>query len=83
LDLDLAGLHRLGHFALQFDLEQSILERGALHFDVIREIEATLERPPGNATVEVLGLALLLIGAAGDRRSRRSSARRGLGSSSS
>ena len=66
LNLDAAWLHRFGHFALQFDLEQSILERRALHLDKVGEIEATFERPTGDAAVEVLGLVLLLVDATSD-----------------
>jgi hypothetical protein len=53
LDFNLSGFHRFGHFALQFDLEQS-------------EVEATFERPTGYAAVEVLGLVLLLVDATSD-----------------
>jgi hypothetical protein len=68
LDFNLSGFHRLRHFALQFDLEQAILKRGAPHLDIVGEIEATFERSTGDAAVEVLGLALFLVYATGDRQ---------------
>ena len=61
LDFDLSGFHGLGHFALQFDLEQSVLERGAPHLDKVGKIEATFEWPTRDAPVEVLGPVLFLI----------------------
>jgi hypothetical protein len=68
LDFNLSGFHRLGQFALQFDLEQSVLERCALHLDKVGEIEATLERPTGYTAVEILRLILLLANATSDRQ---------------
>src|SRR6476659_3937351 len=46
-------LHRLGNFPEQLDLQQAVLERGAPHLDIVGEIELSLERPGGNALIQI------------------------------
>src|SRR5271165_544106 len=55
-DGDLAGLQRLGHDALQADMEQAQLNVGTLHHDMVRKDETTLERPARNPAIEDFGL---------------------------
>src|ERR1700757_4257734 len=57
-NLDAARLHRFRQFALELDLQEAIVETGALHLHKIREVEAAFERPPGDAMVEVVALVL-------------------------
>src|ERR1700756_342839 len=57
-NLDAARLHRFRQFALEFDLQEAIVEASALHLHKIREVEAAFERPPGDAVVEVVALVL-------------------------
>ena len=58
-DLDAAGLQRLGHHALQRDVQQAVLEVRALDDDVVGEDEAALEGAAGDAAIEQLGFRLL------------------------
>ena len=44
-DGDPPGLHVLRDTPLQTDLQQTILEGGTSHLDVVREVEAAFERP--------------------------------------
>ena len=43
-DRDPAWLHRLRHLTHQVDLQKPVLERGALHLDVVGQAELTPER---------------------------------------
>jgi hypothetical protein len=43
-DRDVAWLQLVGNTPRQVDVEQPVLERGALDLDVVGQIEATLER---------------------------------------
>ena len=45
IDGDAPRLHGLGHLAHQLNLEQAIVEAGALHLYVVRQVELPLERP--------------------------------------
>src|ERR1700748_996619 len=67
-DFDPPRLHRLGQFALQLDLQQTLIERRALHLDEVGKIEAALERATGNAVIEIFTLVLLGIRLAGDNQ---------------
>src|SRR5262249_18273007 len=58
-----AGLQPLGNVAHEIDVQQAVLEVGALDLDVIGELEAPLEGACGDASVQelttlVLGLLL-------------------------
>src|SRR3954454_23722546 len=46
-------LHGFRDFPDQFDLEQAVLERGAVHLNIIGQVKLPLERPRGNAPVEI------------------------------
>src|SRR5690606_15758789 len=56
VDGDLAGLLALGQFALELDVQEPVLERGAGHLDILGELEAQLEGALGDAAVEELTL---------------------------
>src|SRR5262245_20084923 len=47
-NLDVARLLGLGDLADEVDMEQAVLERGALHLDEIGKLEGALEGPRGN-----------------------------------
>src|SRR5262245_64793894 len=47
-------------------MEETVLDLGTLHLDMIGEPEAPLEAPGGNALMEILGLPFLLLALAGD-----------------
>src|ERR1700716_8890 len=64
LDLDPARLHGLRQMPLEVELQQAVLERRTFDLDIVREVEAPLERPARNAAVEIVGLTLLLVRAA-------------------
>jgi hypothetical protein len=53
-DGDLAGLHRLRHFADQIDHQQAVFQPGALDADEIGQFEATLKTALRDAQVEEL-----------------------------
>src|SRR4051812_25622738 len=53
IDGDSPRLHGFRDFPDQFDLEQSVLERGAVHLNIIGQVKLPLERPRGNAPVEI------------------------------
>ena len=59
-DLDLAGLHGLGDFTAQLDMEQAILEPGIHHPDIIRKLELALEAPIGDSPVEETAFLFIL-----------------------
>src|SRR5215204_2806793 len=59
VDLDPARLHGFRHLAHEVDLQQSAVERGALHLDVVGQVELAPERTRRDALVEVLVIALL------------------------
>ena len=42
----------------KFDFQQTVLERCALHLDIIREVELPLEGPGGDPTIEIFVLCL-------------------------
>ena len=42
-DVDPTGLHPVRHASDEIDMEQPVFERGALHLDVIGEIETPFE----------------------------------------
>src|SRR4051794_32043661 len=46
-------LHGFRDFPDQFDLQQAVLERGAVHLNIIGQVKLPLERPRGNAPVEI------------------------------
>ena len=52
-------LHRLGDFPDKFDSQQTILECGVLHLNVISEVELPLEWPRGNTSIEIFALGLV------------------------
>src|SRR6185312_1366297 len=54
-----AGLHRLGQFAHQVDVQQAVLEYGALHQDMIGELESPLEAPRSDTAMQESGVLLL------------------------
>src|SRR5438105_14386697 len=54
-----ARLQPLGHIAHEVDVEQAVLDVGALDFDMVGEAEASIEGSGGNATVQELALRLL------------------------
>src|SRR6185437_13983346 len=64
-NLDATGLHCLRQLALQFDLEQALVEGSALHHDVIGEVETALKRATCDAVEEVFTLVLLFVRTAG------------------
>ena len=57
-----ARLHGLGNVAHEVDVKQAVLQRRALHFDVVGELEAALEGARGDAAIEELAFLLLLAG---------------------
>ncbi len=59
-DLDLARLHGLGDLAAQFDVEESVLQAGVHHADIIRELELALEAPIGDAAIEKAAFLVVL-----------------------
>ena len=64
-DRDLARLLGLGDFAYEVDVQEAVLERGALHFDMLGELERALEGAGRDALIEhvtfvLFGLGLLL-----------------------
>src|SRR6185369_3415905 len=65
-DGDGAGLEPLRDVADQLDMEQAVLEVGALHLDVVGELEAPLEVARGDAAVQVLALLVVRLLGAGD-----------------
>src|ERR1700751_4208014 len=65
-DFDPPRLHRLRQFALQLDLQETLIERSALHPNEVGEVEAALERAAGNAVIEIFALVLLGIRLAAD-----------------
>src|SRR5712691_11428186 len=54
-----ARLQALGHVAHEVDMEQAVLELGALDLDVVGELEAPLERARRDAAVQELAPLLL------------------------
>jgi len=58
-DRDPARLHGFRDFTDQLDLEQAVVERGALDLDVIRQIELSLEVARRDAAIEEIALGLL------------------------
>src|SRR5690606_9811978 len=65
-DGDGTRLQALRHIAVKVDVEQAVLEVGALHLDVVGKLEATLEAARGDAVVQVLALLILRLLGAGD-----------------
>src|SRR2546421_8143705 len=61
---DLARLFRLGDFAHQVDVQETVRELRAGNLDIVGQLEAALERAGRDALIEhlalVLGLLLLL-----------------------
>src|SRR5882672_6912201 len=66
LDFDLARLHRVRHFALELDLQQTVLEPRAFHFDKISKAEAPLKGLGRDAAIQIFGFTLLLVDTAAD-----------------
>src|SRR6266566_7600607 len=58
VNADPPGPHGLGNLPNQLDLEQAIVEGGALHLHVIRKIELSFELSGRNASVEEFTLGL-------------------------
>src|ERR1700742_5351869 len=65
-NLDAARLHRFRQLTLELDLQEAIVEAGALHPHKIGKVEAAFERPPGDAMVEVVAFLLPGIALTGD-----------------
>src|SRR5262245_53951698 len=67
-DGDAARLQALRDIAHEVDMQQTVLELGALHLDVVGELEAALEGSGGDAAVQELALLVLglLLGADGE-----------------
>src|ERR1700726_4024082 len=61
-DLDLPGFHGLRNPAQEVDLKEPVLERRALHLDVVIEVEVALERTRRDTAVKNL-----LVGGRRDR----------------
>ncbi len=61
-DRDLARLLGLGDLAHEVDVQETVLERRALHLDVVGELEHALEGARGDALVERLALVLVGLG---------------------
>src|SRR5436190_7153132 len=61
-DRDLARLLGLGDFPLEVDVQQAMIQAGALHYDIVGELEATLERARRDALIEHLAGGLTLLG---------------------
>lgn len=59
-DRDRARLHALGQIAHKIDVQKAVLEIGALHLDVVGELEAALEGTRGDAAMQEI--ALLAVG---------------------
>src|SRR5436190_22320675 len=59
VDRDAARLHRLRDFPEQFDPQQAILERRALHLHMVGKAELALEGARGDALIEIFALALV------------------------
>ncbi|MDP9588638.1 UNVERIFIED_ORG: hypothetical protein J2W19_001184 [Shinella zoogloeoides] len=53
-NLDLARFHRFRDFALEVDGQQTIDEASAHDLDIIGKLKSALERPAGDATVQIL-----------------------------
>ena len=65
VDRDRARLHRLGHLAHQVDMQQAVIEAGALDLDMVGQAEAPLEGAPGDPVMQVaasFGVVLRLAG---------------------
>jgi hypothetical protein len=67
--LDPARFQRLGHDALQADMQQAVVQVRALDHDMVGEHEPALERAAGDAAIQHLVL-LRVVGRDG-RRSQR------------
>src|SRR4051812_33850574 len=59
-DGDLARLLRLGNLAHEVDVQETVLQRRALHLDVVGKLELALESAPRDALVEHLAGIVLL-----------------------
>ena len=62
VDLDLARLLALGKFALELDMQQAVLERGAGDLDIFGKLEAQLEGALGNAAMQEFARLVLGLG---------------------
>src|SRR5690348_9726758 len=62
-DRDLTGLLRFGNLAHEIDVQETVLESGALDLNMVGELEGALESASRDALVEhlVLGLLILLL----------------------
>jgi hypothetical protein len=63
IDGDPPRLHGLRDFPNQLDLQQSVIERPALHLDVVRQIELPPEGAGRYTPIEVLAFVLFGLGA--------------------
>ena len=63
-DRDLARLLRLGNLAHEVDVQEAVLERGALHLDIVGKLEHPLESARRDALIEHLAGCFLVLGAA-------------------
>src|SRR5580704_16358866 len=61
-DRDAAGLFRLGNLAHQIDMQQAVLELGALDLDEVGELEHALERARGDPLVKHVAALSFLLG---------------------
>jgi hypothetical protein len=60
-DGDAPGLHGLGDFANEFNPQQTIVERGGPHLDVIGKVELPLEGTRRDALIEIVVLVLVAL----------------------
>src|SRR5580658_6230862 len=63
VDRDAARLLLLGHDALEVEMQEAVLELGALDLDMLGELEAALERAACDALIEIARLLRLFIAA--------------------
>src|SRR5437763_14700130 len=60
-DRNLARLFRLGDLENKIDVEKTVLQRGALHLDVVGKLEHALEGASRTAPVGSLALGLAVL----------------------
>src|SRR3546814_8421674 len=72
VDRDRPRLQGLRHLAGQVDVKHAVLQRSAGHPDVVGKLEPPLERPAGNAAMEIGHAFVLLLRLAADDKGVRS-----------
>ncbi len=65
-DLDLARLHGFRDFADEFDRQQSVLEAGTRHLDVVGKSETPFKGAGGDAAMDVVRTVIITLRAAHD-----------------